>query len=104
VTTRERVPTLPDLPTTAEGGLPEVEIAVWHGIYAPAGTPPDVVDALAEALRAALADPAMVSRLTELGATPVSADQATPAAHKAHLDAEIAKWAPILRAAGIQAN
>jgi tripartite-type tricarboxylate transporter receptor subunit TctC len=104
VTTKERVPTLPDLPTTAEGGLPEVEIAVWHGIYAPAGTPPEVVEALAAALRAALADPAVVARLTELGATPVAAEQATPAAHAAHLDAEIVKWEPILRAAGVQAN
>ena len=104
VTTKQRVPTLPDLPTAAEGGLPGVEIAVWHGFYAPARTPPEVVDALAAALRAALADPAVVARLTELGATPVPADQASPATHAAHLDAEIAKWGPILRAAGVRAN
>jgi tripartite-type tricarboxylate transporter receptor subunit TctC len=104
VTTKQRVPTLPDLRTTAEGGLPGVEIAVWHGIYAPAGTPPEVVDALAEALRTALADAAVAARLTELGVTQVGSERATPAAHAAHLDAEIAKWEPILRAAGVQAN
>jgi tripartite-type tricarboxylate transporter receptor subunit TctC len=104
VTTKERVPTLPDLPTTAEGGLPGVEITVWHGLYAPAGTPPAVIETVAAALRDAIAQPAIVERLTGLGAAPVAAEQATPEAHKAHLDAEIAKWEPIIRAAGIYAN
>jgi tripartite-type tricarboxylate transporter receptor subunit TctC len=104
VTTKERLPTLPDLPTTAEGGLPEVEITVWHGLYAPAGTPPAVIEALAAALRTAIAQPAVVERLTKLGAAPVAGEQATPEAHKAHLDAEIARWGPIIRAAGIYAN
>jgi tripartite-type tricarboxylate transporter receptor subunit TctC len=52
----------------------------------------------------ALADQAVVARLTELGATPVTADKAMPEAHRAHLESEIAKWAPILKAAGVQAN
>jgi tripartite-type tricarboxylate transporter receptor subunit TctC len=104
VTSGERLPTLPDLPTVAEAGVPGAEIAVWHGIYAPAGTPPAVVDALAGALAAALADPALVARLAELGAVPVAAGRATPEAHRAHLAAEIAKWGPILESAGVQAN
>ena len=104
VTATERLATLPDLPTTAEAGVPDAAIAVWHGLYAPAGTPAAVIDRLAQALQAAVADPAVVTRLADLGAMPVPAEQATPAALQAHLAAEIAKWAPILQAAGVQAN
>lgn len=104
VTATERLATLPDLPTTAEAGVPDAAIAVWHGLYAPAGTPSAVVDRLAQALQAAVADPAIVTRLADLGAMPVPAEQATPAALQSHLAAEIAKWAPILQAAGVQAN
>ncbi len=104
LTAAERLPTLPDLPTTAEAGVPEVALAVWHGLYAPAGTPPDVVERLAAGLRTALADEALVARLRDLGGTTVAAERATPQAHAAHLDSEIAKWAPILAAAGVQAN
>ena len=81
-----------------------MSLAVWHGLYAPTGTPPEVVERLSAALRAALIDDALVSRLRDLGGTTVAADQAMPQAHKARLEAEIAKWAPILAAAGVQAN
>jgi tripartite-type tricarboxylate transporter receptor subunit TctC len=104
LTAAERLPTLPDLPTTAEAGVPEVSLAVWHGLYAPAGTPPEVIDRLSSALRAAIADEALTTRLRDLGGTTVAAEQATPQAHGAHLAAEIAKWTPILAAAGAQAN
>lgn len=104
VTSTERLATLPDLPTTAEAGVPDAAIAVWHGLYAPAGTPAAVIDRLAQALQAAVVDPAVVTRLADLGAMPVPAERATPAALQSHLAAEIAKWAPILQAAGVQAN
>lgn len=104
VTATERLATLPDLPTIAEAGVPDAAIAVWHGLYAPAGTPAAVIDRLAQALQAAVVDPAVVTRLADLGAMPVPAERATPAALQAHLAAEIAKWAPILQAAGVQAN
>jgi tripartite-type tricarboxylate transporter receptor subunit TctC len=104
VTSRERLPTLPELPTTAEAGVPAASIAVWHGLYAPAGTPAPVIKTLAEALRGALGDPALFGRLKGLGATPVPIDQATPDALRGQLAAEIAKWDPILRAAGVRAD
>jgi tripartite-type tricarboxylate transporter receptor subunit TctC len=81
-----------------------VSLAVWHGLYAPAGTPDDVIERLASALQAALMDEALVSRLRDLGGTTVTAEQASPQAHRAHLDAEIAKWSPILATTGVQAN
>ncbi len=104
VTTKTKVPALPDLPTLDSSGLPGFEVAVWHGIYAPKATPKPIVDKLAGALQAALKDPVVVSRFAELGTEPVSQDKATPAALAAHLKAEIAKWAPVIKAAGEYAD
>jgi tripartite-type tricarboxylate transporter receptor subunit TctC len=100
VTTAERLSILPDVPTTAEGGLPEVQVTIWHGLYAPRGTPAPVVERLSRALRVALQDETVVRRLAELGSTPEPQERATPTAHRAMLDAEIARWRPILQAAG----
>jgi tripartite-type tricarboxylate transporter receptor subunit TctC len=104
VTTKTRVPSLPEVPTLHEAGLPGFEVAIWHGLYAPKGTPKPVIDRLAVALQAALADPLVKTRFAELGTEPVSADRAKPDALRAHLKAEIDKWAPIIKAAGQYAD
>ena len=104
VTTKEPVASLPDLPTLDSAGLPGFEVAVWHGLYAPAGTPPEVVDKLAVALQGALQDPKVIERFADLGTEPVAQERATPAALNTHLQAEIAKWKPIIEAAGVYAD
>jgi tripartite-type tricarboxylate transporter receptor subunit TctC len=100
VTTPERVETL-DLPTTAEAGLEDVQVTVWHGLYVPADTPDDVVQALSDALKEALKDENVVSQLGELGTAPVAENQATPEAHREKLQSEIDAWRPIIEEAGV---
>ncbi|MDB5791979.1 MAG: tripartite tricarboxylate transporter substrate binding protein BugD [Massilia sp.] len=103
-TTRNRVASLPNVPTFAEQGMKGFEMYVWHGLYAPKGTPKPVVARLSAALRDALKDPNVKARFAELGAEPVSADKATPEALQAHLKAEIEKWGPIYKQAGAFAD
>ena len=74
VTTPERVKSLPDLPTTTEAGLPELQVSVWHGLYVPKDTPQEVVQKLSEALKVALADQAVIDQMAKLGTAPVPAD------------------------------
>ena len=104
VTTRKRVPSLPDVPTLSEAGLPNFEISAWHGLYAPKGTPKAIIDTLAKALQDSLKDATVKQRFAELGTEPVAANRATPEALRAHLKAEIDKWAPIIKKAGIYAD
>ena len=104
VTTKKRVPSLPNVPTMEEAGLPGFEVSVWHGLYAPKGTPKSVIDALSKALQAALRDANVKQRFSELGAEPVADSRATPAALRAHLKAEIDKWGPIIKKAGVYAD
>ena len=104
VTTRTRVKSLPDVPTAEEAGLKGFEVAVWHGLWAPNGTPKAAIDKLEKALQAALKDPNVIQKFAELGTEPVSQDRATPAALDKHLKAEIAKWAPIIKKAGVYAD
>jgi tripartite-type tricarboxylate transporter receptor subunit TctC len=104
VTTPERIDALPDLPTVAEGGLPGLEVGVWHGLYAPAGTPPEIQAELTAALAAALASEEIAARFGELGTEPVPAEQVTPEAHAAYLADQIALWKPIIEAAGVAAQ
>ena len=104
VTTRKRVASLPDVPTLSEAGLPNFEISAWHGLYAPKGTPKAVIDTLAKALQEALKDPTVKLRFAELGTEPVEEKRATPEALRAHLKAEIDKWGPIIKKAGIYAD
>jgi tripartite-type tricarboxylate transporter receptor subunit TctC len=101
VTTAERIETFPDLPTTAEGGLPDVQVTVWHGLYVPAETPDDVVQALTDALKVALKDENVKTRLADLGTAPVSEDQAEPEAHREKLQSQIDEWSPIIEKAGV---
>jgi tripartite-type tricarboxylate transporter receptor subunit TctC len=104
VTTPERIETFPDLPTTAEGGLEDVEVTVWHGLYVPAETPDDVVQQLTDALKEALKDENVKTRLGELGTAPVADDQATPDAHREKLDSQIDEWSPVIEEAGVTAD
>ena len=104
VTTPERIEALPDLETTAEGGLPEVEVSVWHGLYVPAETPDEVVQALTAALQVALADQNVIDELAKLGAAPVPEDQATPEALTEKLESQIELWRPIIEEAGVTAS
>ena len=104
VTTPERIEALPDLPTTAEGGLPDVEVSVWHGLYVPAETPDEVVEALTAALQVALADQNVIDELAKLGAAPVPEDQATPEALTEKLESQIELWRPIIEEAGVTAS
>lgn len=104
VTTKTRVPSLPNIPTMSEAGLPGFEIAVWHGLYAPKGTPKPIIDSLAAALQVALKDPTVKQRFADLGTEPVAANRATPEALRVQLKSEIAKWAPIIKKAGVYAD
>ncbi|MBA3405676.1 MAG: tripartite tricarboxylate transporter substrate binding protein BugD [Gemmatimonadaceae bacterium] len=104
VTTPDRVESLPDIPTTEEAGLPEVQVGVWHGLYVPADTPDEVVEALTAALQVALEDQGVIDQLAELGAAPVSLDRATPEAHSAYLEEQIGVWGPIIEEAGVSAD
>ena len=104
VTTKTRVPSLPYVSTMHETGLPNFEVAVWHGLYAPKGTPKPVLDKLARWLQVALKDANVKQRFADLGTEPVAESRATPQALKAHLKAEIDKWGPIIKKAGAYAD
>jgi tripartite-type tricarboxylate transporter receptor subunit TctC len=104
VTTKTRLASMPDLPTLNEAGLPGFEVAVWHGLYAPKGTPKPVVDTLASALQTALKDPNVKQRFGDLGTEPVSGARARPEALRAHLKSEIERWSPIISKAGVYAD
>jgi tripartite-type tricarboxylate transporter receptor subunit TctC len=104
VTTKTRVPSLPNVPTMNEAGLPGFEVAVWHALYAPKGTPKPVVDKLSAALQHALTDETVKKRFADLGTEPVAQNRATPEALRTHLKAEIDKWAPIIKKAGAYAD
>jgi tripartite-type tricarboxylate transporter receptor subunit TctC len=104
VTSKTRVPSLPNIPTLAEQGLKNFEVVVWHGLYVPKGTPKPVVDKLVAALQDAIKDADFKANLAKLGAEPVSADRAKPEALHKLLAAEIAKWGPIIKKAGQYAD
>lgn len=104
VTTKTRVPSLKEIPTLEEQGLKGFEVAVWHGLYAPKGTPKAAIDKLVASLQEALKDPTVKTRFNDLGTDPVSTDRATPAALGTYLKAEIAKWTPLIKKAGVYAD
>jgi tripartite-type tricarboxylate transporter receptor subunit TctC len=104
VTSKTRVPTLPNLPTLDEGGLKGFQVGVWHGLYAPKGTPKAVVDKLAAAMQQAMKEPDFRKRMSDLGATVYAPEQSTPAALAAHLKSEIERWTPVIKAAGVYAD
>jgi tripartite-type tricarboxylate transporter receptor subunit TctC len=104
VTSKTRVESLKELPPASEAGLPGFEVTVWHGVYAPKGTPKPVIDKLVAALQAGIADPGFVQRMADLGSVVVSKEKATPEGLRTHLKAEIDKWTPIIKKAGVYAD
>jgi len=100
----KRIPSLPDVPTMIEQGYKDFDISIWHGMYAPKGTPKPVIDKLVAALQKALEDENLNKRFADLGATTVSKDRATPAALQKHLAAEIDRWRPVIQKAGVYAD
>ena len=106
VTTLKRltVPALKDIPTLDESGLKGFEVTIWHGLYAPKGTPADVAAKINTALKAALKDPEFIKKQEGLGAIVVTDKRMEPAEHQKFVAAEIAKWGPVIKAAGIYAD
>jgi len=104
VTSPKRVPSLPEVPTLEEQGLKGFEVGIWHALYAPKGTPKPVIDKLVAALQGAVKDETVQKRFADLGATTMPAERATPAALQEHLKAEIEKWAPLIKQAGVYAD
>jgi tripartite-type tricarboxylate transporter receptor subunit TctC len=99
VTTLERSPSFPDLPTMDESGVPGYETNTWNALFAPAGTPPEVIAALNEAAVAAVQDPAVSARLAEVGAVVVGS---TPEELGEYVQAEVQRWAPVIADAGVK--
>ncbi len=104
VTTKKRVASLPNVPTMDEAGLKGFEVSIWHALYAPKGTPKPVIDKLTNALQDAMKDSTVKQRFADLGTEPVALNRATPAALSAHLKAEIDRWGPIIKKAGVYAD
>ncbi len=104
VAAKERLATAPDIPTTDEAGLPGFYFSFWHALWAPKGTPKEVIAKLNDALVKTLADPVIRKRLVDLSQDIFPREQQTPEALYAFHKAEIEKWWPIIKAAGITAQ
>ena len=104
VTTRERIKALPDAPTLDEQGLKGFQVVVWHGIYAPKGTPAAVIDKVNAAVRGALKDPVVQQRMAELGAEIVPEAKQTPEGLRSWLKAETDRYGTMIRQAGVYAD
>jgi tripartite-type tricarboxylate transporter receptor subunit TctC len=100
VTTKNRIKALPDAPTLAEQGLKDFEVLVWHGIYAPKGTPKPILEKMNMAVRAALKDPEVVKRMSDLGAEIAPDSKLSPEGLQTWLKSEIDKWGPVIKASG----
>ena len=101
---RQTTPALKNLPTLDEAGLKGFNVSVWHGLYAPKGTPKAIVDKLNAALRVALKDPEFIKREEALGAVVIADGRTGGAEHKKFVESEIAKWQPVIKAAGQYAD
>lgn len=101
---RLKLPALAGVPTLAESGLAEFNVSVWHGLYAPQDTPPAVLTKLNAALRTALKDPELVKRQEALGIAVITDGRLEPAGHKKFVEAEIARWSKVIKAAGAYAD
>ena len=103
VTTSKRLTTavLKDVPTLQESGLKGFDVSIWHGLYAPKGTPADVIAKLNNALKVALKDPDFIKKQEALGAVIITDKRVEPAEHKKFVTSEIAKWGPVISAAKV---
>ena len=101
---RMSLPLLANVPTLAENGLNDFNVSVWHGLYAPRGTPPAVLTKLNQALRAALKDLDLIKRQEALGISVVADDRLAPAGHRKFVEAEMTRWAGVIKAAGQYAD
>ena len=104
VTTLKRLTALPNVPTLDEQGMKGFEVKVWHGMYAPKGTPKPILDKLTAALQVAMQDPMVRQRMTDLSSEIVPMDKISANGLKSHLEAEIAKWGPVIKKAGVYAD
>ncbi len=104
VTAPTRSPAAPEIPTFDEAGVPKLHVSIWFGLWAPKGTPKEIIDRLNSAVREALADQGVRKRLSDLGHNIPSPAQQTPEALAAYQKAEIDKWWPIIKAANIKAE
>lgn len=104
VTTPQRLTSMPNIPTLDEQGLKGFDVKVWHGMYAPKGTPKEVIDRLNKALNVALKDDNVKKRIAELSSDLVTPDKATPESLRKHLEAEVARWNKVITAAGVSAE
>ena len=102
VTAKQRLASAPEIPTVDEAGLPGFHISIWQGVWAPKGTPRDVIAKLNAAIAGALADPAVQKRLAEVGQELPTREQMTPEGFGAYHKAEMEKWTPIIKAANIK--
>ena len=106
VTSQQRltIPALAKLPTLDESGMKGFNVGIWHALYAPKGTPKAVIDQINAALRGALKDPEFIRKQEALGAIVMTDARVNPAEHKKFVEAEIAKWGPVIKAAGQYAD
>jgi tripartite-type tricarboxylate transporter receptor subunit TctC len=104
VTAPARAAAIPDVPTTAEAGLPELETIAWSALFLPKGTPKAIIDRVNAAAREAMADEAVVAQLAKLGSDLPLADARTPEALGKLVRAEIDKWTPLIAAAELSGN
>jgi tripartite-type tricarboxylate transporter receptor subunit TctC len=104
VTAKTRIASAPDIPTVDEAGLPNFYISVWFGLWAPKGTPNDVVARLSGAIQTALASPALQRRMAELGVDLPPREEQTPEGLRTYHEAELKKWIPLIKAANIKAE
>lgn len=104
IATPERSPSLPDVPTTKEGGLPDYQVSAWNAVFAPKGASPEIVAKLNDALVKALDDEATRKRLLDLGGVIPDKAGRTPEALQQLVTSEVARWTPVLKAAGVTAN
>ena len=104
VTSKTRVASLPDVPTMDEAGFKDFEVGIWHGMWAPKSTPKPIVDKLNAALNEALNNEDLKKRFADLGTAPEPAERRKPEVLRAFLPAEIAKWGPIIKKAGVYAD
>ena len=103
-TQRLKLPSMADVPTLAESGLTGFDVTVWHGLYAPRNTPPEIVAKLNSALRAALKNPELIRREEALGLTIINDERLDPAGHKKYVTGEMARWAKVISDSGQQPN